>query len=155
MMDGELDELRALTREILAPAKTLADLIPQAEALRDWFERQAHFRIDPAKDIGEGQTRLAGGLAISPALAAMCAREPLRTLAFIRGLAEAIGDAMCHARPVRVLYAGCGPHALLAVPLMTVFSREQAVISLLDIHQDCLDSARALIDSCGLGNVDE
>lgn len=152
MTDLDLDELRTLTREILDPDRALADLIPQAEALRDWFEKQAHFRIDPAKDVGDGQTRLAGGLAISPALAAMCARELFRTLAFVRGLAEAIHDASHPGRPVRVLYAGCGPYALLAVPLMTAYSREQATFTLLDIHQECLDSAQALVDSFGFAD---
>ncbi|TXT40598.1 MAG: hypothetical protein FD135_1126, partial [Comamonadaceae bacterium] len=155
MTDPDLEALRALTRDIISPEKDLADLIPQAQALRDWFERQAHFCIDHSRDIGTGQTRLDSGLAISPTLAAMCVRELYRTLAFIRGLAEAIRDAAQLARPVRVLYAGCGPYAVLAVPLMTVFPAGQVRFTLMDIHQDCLDSAQALIDSFGLaGHVD-
>lgn len=148
--DRDRDLLATITREILSPEKELADLIPQAQALRDLFERQTHFRIDQDRDIATGQTRLASGLAISPTLAAMCARELFRTLAFIRGLAEAINDASPPDRPVRVLYAGCGPYALLALPLMTVFSKEQVTFTLMDIHPECLDSAQALIDSFGL-----
>jgi hypothetical protein len=150
MMNSVLDELTAISRAILAPERGLPDLIPQAQALRDIFEELAHFRIDHGRDIGAGETRLDCGLAISPTLAAMCLREPFRTLAFIRGLAEAIGDALRPERAVRVLYAGCGPYALLAVPLMTVFPREQVTFTLLDIHQECLDSALALIDILGL-----
>jgi len=148
--DNDLEQLTRITREIIRPTTPLIALIPQAQALRDLFERRAHFRIDHTHDIAAGETRLASGLAISPTLAAMCARELFRTLAFIRGLAEAITDAARSDGPVRVLYAGCGPYALLAVPLMTVFSREQVTFTLMDIHQECLDSAHALIESHGL-----
>lgn len=150
MMIRVLDELTAISRAILAPEGGLPDLIPQAQSLRNLFEELAHFRVDHGRDIGAGETRLDCGLAISPTLAAMCLREPFRTLAFIRGLAEAIDDALRPDRAVRVLYAGCGPYALLAVPLMTVFPREQVMFTLLDIHQECLDSALALIDTLGL-----
>lgn len=150
MPDRDLEALAAITREILRPECELRDLIPQAQALRDLFERRTQFRIAPDRDIATGQTRLANGLAISPTLAAMCARELFRTLAFIRGLAHAISDAAQPDRPVRVLYAGCGPYALLAVPLMAVFSREQVTFTLMDIHQECLDSANGLIESLGL-----
>ncbi len=143
-------ELEAIIREVLAPGKELTDLIPQASALRALFERLTQFSIDPTRDIAAGETRLDSGLAISPTLAAMCIREPFRTLAFLRGLAEAIGDSLRPDRPVCVLYAGCGPFALLAVPLMTVFSREQAMFTLLDVHQECIDTASVLVESLGL-----
>jgi len=151
-MNSDLNELKKITLEILNPGKALIDLIPQAAALRDFFERRTHFRIDRERDIAAGETRLDNGLAISPTLAAMCLREPFRTLAFIRGLNEAIRDAMRPGLPVRVLYAGCGPYALLALPLMTVFSREQLVFALLEIHPESLDRALALIDSFGFAH---
>lgn len=155
MTNSVLDELAAISREILAPGRELIELLPQALALRDLFERLARFRIDTGRDIGAGETRLDSGLAISPTLAAMCIREPFRTLAFIRGLAGAIGDALHADRPVRVLYAGCGPYALLALPLMTAYSPAQARFTLLDIHQDALAGALALIDTFGLaGHLD-
>lgn len=154
-MDNGLDELTRITRAILDPDRKLMDLIPAAAALRDLFERRTDFRVDDGRDVGAGQTRLDSGLAISPTLAAMCIREPFRTLAFIRGLNEAIGDALRPDRPVRVLYAGCGPYALLALPLMTLRSPEEARFTLLDTHQECLDRAMALIDSFGLaGHLD-
>lgn len=149
---NDLDELSRIAGEIVALEKELGDLIPQATALRDLFERLANFRLDHERDIADGQTRLNDGLAISPTLAAMCMHELFRTLAFIRGLHEAIHDAASSHRPVRVLYAGCGPYALLAVPLMTVFSREDVVFTLLDIHPECLEKARALIDLLGLAH---
>lgn len=151
---NDLNELSRIAEEIVAPEKELGDLVPQATALRNLFERVANFRIDHERDIADGQTRLDDGLAISPTLAAMCIRELFRTLAFIRGLHNAIKDAASDTphRPVRVLYAGCGPYALLAVPVMTVFSREEVVFTLLDIHPECLEKARELLDLFGLGH---
>lgn len=155
-MSSDLNKLKTITQEILNPQKKLKDLIPEAQALRDLFETRTTFQINPEGGIGAGETRLDSGLAISPTTAAMCIRELFRTCAFIRGLGEAIRDSVCSNRPVRVLYAGCGPYALLAVPLMTAFSKDQVVFTLLDVHQQCLDDAKKLIDSFGFfGHVDE
>jgi hypothetical protein len=146
------DELRSITHEILEPGKELIDLIAPANALIEFFEKLTQFSIDPTRNIAAGETRLDSGLAISPTLAAMCIRQQFRTLAFIRGLAEAISDTLQPDRPVCVLYAGCGPYALLAIPLMTLFSREQVRFTLLDIHQECVDSALSISDSLGLSS---
>lgn len=155
-MKNSLDELKNIAQAILNPEKQLKDLLPEAHALRDLFETRTNFQIDPEGGIGAGETRLDSGLAISPTTAAMCIRELFRTTAFIRGHGEAIQDAINPDRPVRVLYAGCGPYALLALPLMTVFPKEQVVFTLLDIHQQCLNDAMKLIHSLGLsGYVEE
>jgi hypothetical protein len=151
-MIDDVVKLGNIARSILAPAKRLADLLPEAHALRDFFETSAGFRIDAERGIGDGETRLESGLAISPTAAALCVRELFRTTAFVRGLGNAINDLLRPDRPVRVLYAGCGPYASLAVPLMAVFSREQASFTLLDIHQNCLDDASKLIDSLGFSD---
>lgn len=155
-MNNDLDTLRNIALAILDPKKQLKDLVPEALALRDLFERRTNFQINPEGGIGAGETRLESGLAISPTTAAMCIRELFRTSAFIRGHGHAIRDSINPERPVRILYAGCGPYATLAVPLMTVFSKEQAVFTLLDIHQECLDEAMKLIDSFGFsGHAEE
>ena len=44
MPDRDLEALAAITREILRPECELGDLIPQAQALRDLFERRTLFR---------------------------------------------------------------------------------------------------------------
>lgn len=151
-MKDDLDELKRISSAILDPEKTLTDLIPEAQALRDLFERKARFCIDHRRDLAAGESRLDSGLAISPTLAAMCIRELFRTTAFVRGLGTAIRDALYSGRPAHVLYAGCGPYATLAVPLMAAFTREQVSFTLLDIHQESLDKALALIDSFGLSH---
>ena len=149
-MNSGFRSLEAIAREISKPDRALLELVPQAEALRDLFEALTHFHIDHSCNVADGESRLDSGRAVSPTMAALCIREPFRTLAFIRGLAEAIADGLLPERPVRVLYAGCGPYATLALPLMTLFSPKQAVFTLLDVHQVSLDSALALIDKLGL-----
>lgn len=151
-MDTDLNELERIAHAFLDPQKRLHDLIHYAQSLRDVLESRTGFRTDPEGGIGAGETRLDSGLAISPTTAAMCVRELLRTPAFIRGLGMAIREALHPDRPVRVLYAGCGPYALLALPLMTAFSRDQVVFTLLDIHEQCLVDAMELIDSLGLAD---
>lgn len=151
-MENEKQELNKIAQAILNPEKTFMDLLPETQALRDLFERLTDFTTEREGGIGAGETRLESGLAISPTTAAMCIREVFRTPAFIRGLGYAIRDAIKPGQPVHVLYAGCGPYALLALPLMTVFSKEQAVFTLLDIHRECLDDAMKLIGSFGLSD---
>ncbi len=146
----DLVELAGVAHAFLDRRKSLQDLISEAQLLREIIERRSGFKIE--EEMASGETRLKSGLAISPTAAAMCLREPYRTTAFIRGLGDAIHDALLPDRPVRVLYAGCGPYALLALPLMTVFSKEQAVFTLLDIHGQCLEEAMDLIGSLGLSD---
>jgi hypothetical protein len=142
--------LRALAEAVVSPARPRDSLLPEVEALRQLLERRAPLVLDRQVDLGANQTRTAAGLAISPAKAAMCAREPFRTIAFIKGLAAAIGEARRPGRPVRVLYAGCGPFATLALPLMALFDAREAVFTLIDIHVESLDCARQLIEGLGL-----
>jgi len=154
-MDACLIELTRIARTFLDPQQRLPDMLDEAKSLRDMLERRTAFESNPDGGISAGETRLDSGLAISPTTAAMCLRELYRTPAFTRGLGAAIQDSLQAERPVRILYAGCGPYALLALPLMTLFSSRQAVFTLLDIHQQCLDDAMALIDSLGLsGHVE-
>ena len=75
-------------------------------------------RTAPQEDISGGETLTSNGLALSPTMAAMCANDFVRTIQFIRGTHAAIADIRERFpdRPARVLYAGCGPYATLAVP---------------------------------------
>lgn len=114
----------------------------------------AHSNIEQLRstNIDDGQTFTSNGLALSPTMAAMCADDYCRTIRFIRGLYHAIKDKLLlePSSEVRVLYAGCGPFALLSVPLMTLFSPYQLQFSLLDIHADSIESVRQLVAKVGL-----
>lgn len=144
-------ELAGIARAIADPARPIDSLIGETGQLRAFVERYTQLDVDGASQMTDGESSLPGGWAISPVQAALCAREPLRTAAFIQGLAAAIRGRLQHAQPVSVLYAGCGPFALLALPLMAIFSSAQVQFTVLEVHQDALDQARALIEELGYG----
>ncbi len=150
MTPADREELRTLAAALTDPQRPRATLMQEVTALRLLLERCTGLSLEGQPDLGANQTRLGMGLAISPIKAALCAREPYRTITFIKGLAEAIAAARQPGRPVRVLYAGCGPYATLALPLMTLLDPAQAVFTLVDIHAESLACARALVDGLGL-----
>ncbi|MFZ4875352.1 hypothetical protein ACL9RI_09720 [Janthinobacterium sp. Mn2066] len=155
-MRDELAELSELARAIADAQRTPAMLTGQAQQLRRLVERHSSLAIDATQHMTEGESILPSGSAISPVQAALCAREPLRSAAFIQGLAQAVTQRLRDDRPVRVLYAGCGPYALLALPLMALFSPRQLQFSIIEIHQEALVAARALIATLGFtGHVSD
>jgi hypothetical protein len=84
----------------------------------------------------------------------MCAGEFQRTASFLRGLHDAIKSVIQTRSPrvVRVLYAGSGPYATLAVPLMTVFPPETVRFTILDIHPDSIKHVNSLVQRLGLSD---
>ena len=112
-------------------------------------------RIEPDSDISSGETITEHGVAISPTMAAMCMDDFVRTVQFIRGVHAAV-SAQPDKKPVRILYAGCGPLAPLAIPLMTVLAADEVRFTLLDIHQKSIDSVKSIVRTFGLADhVDE
>nr|MCS5538880.1 hypothetical protein [Roseibacillus sp.] len=108
-----IEEFKRLTREALThdgPRGILAGIVHELVGI---LENAADFQIDRQLDIAEGETACSEGLVISPTQAAMCAGEFQRTTTFLRGLHDAIAEAVDSKspEPVRVLYAGSGPYA--------------------------------------------
>ncbi|HUX52792.1 MAG TPA: hypothetical protein VMV56_00110, partial [Williamwhitmania sp.] len=85
------------------------------------------------------------------AAAAHCLLEMKRTTVFLRGIKCAI-DSKLHANNSRVeiLYAGCGPYATLATPLLSFYTSEQVRVTLLDINPVSIKAAETLIVSLEL-----
>ncbi|GAA5531470.1 hypothetical protein [Herpetosiphon gulosus] len=91
-------------------------------------------------------TPSAYGRMISPRNAGRCLHDFLRTTHFLQGVAAAIDEAR-HRFPdecLRILYAGSGPFAPLAFPLMTLFDPASVQFSILDYHQSALDAVQQL-----------
>jgi hypothetical protein len=146
------EEFKRLTLETLThdgPRGILAGIVDELVGI---LENAADFNIERQLDITEGETASSEGLAISPTQAAMCAGEFQRTAIFLRGLHDAIAEAveMKSPEPVRVLYAGSGPYATLAVPLMTVFPAEKVRFTVLDMHPVSIASAKSVVHRLGL-----
>ena len=148
-MNGARAELAAIARAIADPQRPLASLIGEMERLRRLAERHCGLSMEGPERLTEGESFLASGWAISPMQAALCAREPLRSAAFMRALVLAVTQRLREDRPVRVLYAGCGPFALLALPAMALLDAGQVQFTLMDVHAQTLDYARGLVGQLG------
>ena len=148
----DLGELRELTELLLDPQSPAYSLRTEVLALKSILSRLGPKLAEPEQNIDFGETHTSDGIAISPTMAAMCADDHARTVQFLRGTHAAIEAARAGVRdrPVRVLYAGCGPYAMLATPLMSVLSPEDAVFTLLDIHETSIESARSILEGLGL-----
>lgn len=142
-------ELASIARAIADPQRPLASLPGEMDQLRRLAEQHCALPMEASDRMTEGESFLDSGWAISPVQAALCAREPLRSAAFTRGLLQAVTQRLQADRPVRVLYAGSGPFALLALPLMALLEEKQVQLSILEVHAQSLEYARALIGELG------
>lgn len=104
--------MREVTLSLLDPARPAYTLRTQVLELKSIFEQATG-----ASELATGETKTECGVAISPAMAAMCVDDFARTVQFLRGTLAAVADLRSTVieRAVRVLYAGCGPWAALAV----------------------------------------
>lgn len=152
-----IEEFHRLTREVLTHDGQRGVLAGIVYELAEILECAAELQVDPESSVLEGETELSEGVAISPIQAAMCAGDFQRTAVFLRGLHAAIEEAVERRSsvPVRILYAGSGPYAMLAVPLMTVFPPEAVRFTLLDMHPVSIESAKSVVHRLGLdGSVE-
>lgn len=92
------------------------------------------------------QSVLAAGKALSPVDAARCVWQSSRTTKFIKGIDRAVQDLRERfpGETLNVLYAGCGPLAPLAMPLLARHGWNDLRFTLLDIHSPSLEGARKM-----------
>ena len=149
------EQLRSITLALLDRTRPAYSLRSEVLELKSIFEEASGrtFR-ETVEDISAGETRTPGGVAVSPIMAAMCVDDFARTVQFIRGTYDAVLEARhtIKDRPVRVLYAGCGPWATLAVPLMCTLSPEETIFTLLDIHVESTQSVERLVENLDLSH---
>src|SRR3954469_12065129 len=135
----------------------VVDLLLDERSSREALDDAAAELYDVFSAIGapgnSADSALPSGIALSPQSAAMCTRDGLRTAIFVRGLRDAIGEARRRfpRETIEVVYAGTGPFAVLAVPLMTIFSPSDVRFTLIDCHEESLRSVRALLRHFGFG----
>jgi hypothetical protein len=154
MLYNHLTNMRSVISSILDSQLPACSLRQEVVEMTKILADSGAFSSARHTDISAGETRTSSGLALSPAMAAMCADDFARTIEFIRGTHAAIVDIRKQYpdHPARVLYVGCGPYATLAVPLMAVFSPLEVVFTLLDIHPESIESAKSVVAALGLAD---
>lgn len=147
-------QLNKLTQEILNSEICPTHLRPEVIEISKLFQELCSDIFRKKDRIDEGESSTLDGLAVSPTMAAACVDEYMRTTLYLRGLFAAIRDqgAKISNRPVRILYAGCGPFGTLAVPLMSILEEGEAQFTFLDIHQESIESARTLVSALKFDN---
>jgi predicted GNAT superfamily acetyltransferase len=146
-----MSRLADLTRVLLDRKSPTGELLRASRQLHSDFVRctGVHEKSDDARD--RSPIRLDCGVAIAPADAGRCIVDFVRTVRFLRGIRRAIDDRWIHRDdPVRVLYAGCGPFATLALPLCTIYSPDQVRFTLLDVHARSVEAVEMLVREFGL-----
>ena len=150
----EIERLRELVELILDSRNPAYTLRPEILEITGILAASGTYETSRGEDIARGETHTPEGLAVSPTMAAMCADDYMRTILFLRGTHAAIVDlrASVTGRPVRVLYAGCGPWATLASPLMAVLPATEVSFTLLDLHPESIESASSVVETLGFRN---
>lgn len=152
MDKGKTGKLKALSDLLLSESSSHDELLDAAKGLYSLFAEAAGEAEPEADPLWAPESRLPDGKAISPRDAARCAKDPMRTAAFLRGIRGAIIEARDKfpGERIRILYAGCGPFATLAIPLCTQFKPSEIILSLIDIHALSIASAQKCIRGFGL-----
>ena len=122
---------------------------------RDYFDRCCQVvGLDEQApvEVDQKDTILPSGKAISSLGAAQCTWQGSRTAKFIQGIHKAIVDLRKRfpKEKLRILYAGTGPLAPLALPLLAYMGCEKLDFVCLDIHETSLKRAQKLAKHFGV-----
>jgi hypothetical protein len=148
MTGSTLEQLRDISRVLLNEETAPDDL---TLACRDLWEMLCRVAGQEAVLQAVGDSRLSNGLALSPAGAAACVQDSLRTAMFVRGLYAAVAEARRRfpGTCIEVVYAGSGPFATLVLPVMAVSSPEDVRFTLIDIHAESIGCVGTILSHFG------
>ncbi len=107
--------------------------------------------IDPDSEQDRAHVETEKGNAVGTFWAACCVKEIFRTQRFVKGLAQAIKDVQGKGKKtVHVLYAGTGPFAALALPIMLTFQPTEVQFTLLEINKNSYEKLHNLLQKLDL-----
>ena len=88
------------------------------------------------------------GKAIASLWAAMCITDFLRTQRFFRGIHQALIDSKAKypSEKINILYAGTGPFATLALPIMCLFSKDEVSFTMLEIQETSVNILHKILE---------
>lgn len=146
-------QLKLIAGELLS-SNHFGELREAAIKLHSLFSDAAGMNDEAIRRADSPDVFLPSGKAISPAQAAMCVLDFARTAKFLRGINGALLELQKRfpGERLEILYAGCGPFATLAVPLAARFDAGEIQFTLLDVHEDSLESARRIFRFFGLAD---
>ena len=155
LMSKTREYLRNWTEQLLEPAGAFDRQRAAAYAWCDWALAALEVNEPLSFAVGtlfSADTGLATGKAISPLAAARCVREHRRTAVFLQAMDAAIREARVRfpGETIRVLEAGCGPLAPLALPFALRYGPDEVTFTLLDLHPLSLEGARKLAKELGV-----
>ena len=154
-MNTALKKIKLQTEIILNDNTSPLALLNACNNLFDLFTELTHLNAE--KNANRETINTANGDAIGTIWAAMCLKDTIRTKQFLKGLHGAITDKLAEKKhlPVRILYAGTGPFATLAIPMMTLFSYEDISFTFLEINNETINHLKATIEALGVENYIE
>jgi hypothetical protein len=122
-----------------------------ATALHALFCSLSRFNVGSPDARNTVAVQLACGTAISPADAGRCVLDDVRTSRYLQGICAAIRASRARnaTGPIELLYAGCGPFATLALPVMTQFRSDEVRFTLVEVNAHALESARRAVRALG------
>lgn len=140
-------QLSAYSKDILLPEDIHDKLAPAVMAYSDLLFN--NFAIED--DEGRIDINTQYGNAIGTFWAARCVREIYRTQRFSRALYSSILKKKDEGvKPVHVLYAGTGPFATLALPVMMMLEPEDVQFTCLEINAASIDTLKQVIEDFNL-----
>jgi hypothetical protein len=145
LMNNYLHQLRRITGELLSPELYYLKVRHACLDLFTFFTDSTGLDLNDKKNQEHIPTQ--AGLAVSPYAAAYCVQDFMRTRIFLLGIKEAIDTKLKEnpGKPVKILYAGTGPFATLAVPLMAIYGPSDLQFVLMDINPISIKYLQGLI----------
>lgn len=152
-MNAERETFTTIAARLLDPATPLEreGLGESLLALQRLFGELTGIRGEPI-DGPSPRLFLHTGMLLPYQSAATCMLDPLRTTKYIRALDAAVRAARekFPGETIHVLYAGTGPYAPLALPLVTRYGPEEVQFTCLEIHPEAVQALVRLAEALGL-----
>jgi len=137
------ERLSQYSIDILNPENFHDKLAPAVMGYADLLFEE----FDVNSSAGREHIQTLNGNAIGTFWAAKCIREIFRTQRFSRALySSVLGAIGQNKRPIHVLYAGTGPFAALALPIMMMLKPENVQFTFLEINRESIEILEQVID---------
>ncbi len=126
------EEINRLTAVYLEEEIDFQRLNQVSFEIRDFMESLTTENMDT--EAGKEDIHCDNGRALGTYWAAACLDDLLRTRQFVRGIHKAIQNKHQNKETIHILYAGTGPFAILILPFIFRYSRQQIQYTLLEIN---------------------